>query len=173
MVVLVMSGAGKTYLALKLAELLREAGQPLRWSIQGDFFGLRTSADGDGEGLAFTLLGGGYGDVALEPIAGALVADLIVSSASSASRRSAAMIGVTVVGFLFAVLMTAGGGARGRQREEAHRGRRVRRQGLRGPRPLGHRRHGGRSVQGHRRAGHHPDVKVANIVAILIIPIIT
>jgi len=30
MVVLVMSGAGKTYLALKLAELLREAGQPLR-----------------------------------------------------------------------------------------------------------------------------------------------
>ena len=38
------------------------------------------------------------------------------------------------------------------QREEADRGRRLRRQGLRGPRGGGHRRHRRRSLQGHRRA---------------------
>ncbi len=43
------------------------------------------------------------------------------------------------------------------QRQEAHRGRRLRRQGLRGPRRGGHRRHGRRPLQGHRRPGHQPD----------------
>ena len=43
------------------------------------------------------------------------------------------------------------------QREEADRGRRVRRQGLRGPRRVGHRRHGRRPLQGHRRPGDQPD----------------
>ena len=43
------------------------------------------------------------------------------------------------------------------QRQEADRGRRLRRQGLRGPRRLGHRRHGRRSLQGHRRPGDQPD----------------
>ena len=43
------------------------------------------------------------------------------------------------------------------QRQEADRGRRVRRQGLRGPRRVGHRRHGRRPVQGHRRPGDQPD----------------
>ena len=43
------------------------------------------------------------------------------------------------------------------QRQEADRGRRLRRQGLRRPRGVGHRRHGRRSVQGHRRSGDQPD----------------
>ncbi len=43
------------------------------------------------------------------------------------------------------------------QREEAHRGRRLRRQGLRRPRRVGHRGHGRRSLQGHLRAGDQPD----------------
>ena len=43
------------------------------------------------------------------------------------------------------------------QRQEADRGRRVRRQGLRGARRLGHGRHRRRSVQGHRRARDQPD----------------
>ena len=43
------------------------------------------------------------------------------------------------------------------QRQEADRGRRLRRQGLRGPRGLGDRRHRRRSLQGHRRPGDQPD----------------
>ncbi len=43
------------------------------------------------------------------------------------------------------------------QREEAHRGRRVRRQGLGGPRRGRHRRHRRRSLQGHGRPGDQPD----------------
>ena len=43
------------------------------------------------------------------------------------------------------------------QRQEAHRGRRLRRQGLGGARRLGHRRHRRRPLQGHRRAGDQPD----------------
>jgi hypothetical protein len=43
------------------------------------------------------------------------------------------------------------------QREEADRGRRLRRQGLGGPRRRGHRRHRRRPVQGHRGTGDQPD----------------
>ena len=43
------------------------------------------------------------------------------------------------------------------QREEADRGRRLRRQGLPGPRRGRHRRHRRRSLQGHRRPGDQPD----------------
>ena len=43
------------------------------------------------------------------------------------------------------------------QRQEADRGRRLRRQGLRGPRRGGHRRHGRRPVQGHGGPGDQPD----------------
>ena len=43
------------------------------------------------------------------------------------------------------------------QRQEADRGRRVRRQGLGCPRRVGDRRHGRRSLQGHRRPRDQPD----------------
>ena len=42
------------------------------------------------------------------------------------------------------------------QRQEVHRGRPPRRQGLRGAQGRGHRRHRRRSVQGHRRPGDQP-----------------
>ncbi len=43
------------------------------------------------------------------------------------------------------------------QRQEVHRGRPLRRQGLRRPQGRGHRRHRRRSLQGHRRPGREPD----------------
>ena len=43
------------------------------------------------------------------------------------------------------------------QRQEVHRGRQPRRQGLRCPQGRGDRRHGRRSLQGHRRSRHQPD----------------
>ena len=43
------------------------------------------------------------------------------------------------------------------QRQEVHRGRQPRRQGFRGAQGGSDRRHGGRSLQGHRRSGSEPD----------------
>jgi K(+)-stimulated pyrophosphate-energized sodium pump len=45
------------------------------------------------------------------------------------------------------------------QRQEVHRDRQVRRQGLRGPQGVGHRRYGRRSLQGYGRPGHQPDAE--------------
>ncbi len=66
------------------------------------------------------------------------------------------LIGVIVVGDLCGDLDDRRRRRLG-QREEADRGRRIRRQGLRCPCGCGDRRHGRRSLQGHRRAGDQPD----------------
>lgn len=46
--------------------------------IKGDWWGIRTSADGGGPGLPFVIFGGDHGDVPLEPSAGELLANLVV-----------------------------------------------------------------------------------------------
>jgi DNA helicase HerA-like ATPase len=50
---------------------------------KGDWWGLRSSADGKSAGLPITLMGGKHGDVPLEPTAGALIADLVVDEGVS------------------------------------------------------------------------------------------
>ena len=66
------------------------------------------------------------------------------------------LMGCIITGIFLAISMTSRRRRLG-QRQEAHRGRRVRRQGLRRPRGRRHRRHRRRSLQGHRRPGHQPD----------------
>lgn len=76
---LARSGAGKTYAATKVAELLVQTGIPIvALDPVGVWYGLRLAADGQGSGLPIPVFGGEYGDIPLEPHAGALVADLIV-----------------------------------------------------------------------------------------------
>ena len=66
------------------------------------------------------------------------------------------LIGVIVVGLFFAVMMTSGGGAWDNAKKLIEDGA-LRRQGLRRPRGVDHRRHRRRPVQGHGRPGHQPD----------------
>jgi hypothetical protein len=76
---LARSGAGKTYAATKLAEAMHAAGIPfVALDPVGVWYGLRLAADGVGPGLPIPVFGGEYGDIPLEPSAGALVADLVV-----------------------------------------------------------------------------------------------
>ncbi len=77
-------GAGKTYAAGKLAELLMDAGvQCCVLDTVGNWYGLRISADGKGQGFDIPVLGGLRGDIPLEPTGGELVADLVVETGRS------------------------------------------------------------------------------------------
>src|SRR5262245_17774829 len=76
---LARSGAGKTYAATKLAEEMYAAhSQFVALDPVGVWYGLRLASDGRGPGLPIPVFGGEYGDLPLEPSAGALIADLIV-----------------------------------------------------------------------------------------------
>ena len=78
-------GSGKTYAAMKLAELMLAAdAQIIALDPVGVWSGLRTKADGTGVGFAIPLFGGLQGDVPLEPTGGALVADLLADRGISA-----------------------------------------------------------------------------------------
>lgn len=77
-------GAGKTYTAGKLAELLFEAGvQVIVLDTVGNWYGLRLAADGKGTGFDIPVLGGLRGDIPLEPAGGALIADIAVDTGRS------------------------------------------------------------------------------------------
>ena len=59
--------------AQRLVEQLHHVGLPVVVvDVKGDWWGIRSSADGAGPGLPFVIFGGDHGDVPLEPTAGEL-----------------------------------------------------------------------------------------------------
>src|ERR1700734_1070462 len=70
---------GKSYTARRIVEQLVAAKQQVVIiDPKGDWWGIRSSADGKGPGLPVTILGGGHGDIPLEVGSGELVAKLAV-----------------------------------------------------------------------------------------------
>lgn len=79
------TGSGKTYGALKLAELMWHAGiQFAAIDTMGIWFGLRLRSDGVNEGIPVTVFGGQHGDLPIRPVDGALIAEVIVHEGISA-----------------------------------------------------------------------------------------
>ena len=77
-------GAGKTYAAGKLVELLLDAGvQVVVVDTVGNWYGLRLGADGKSAGFDVPVLGGLRGDIPLEAAGGALIADIVVETGRS------------------------------------------------------------------------------------------
>jgi uncharacterized protein len=82
--ILARTGAGKTNAGVVICEeLLDRKQQIVVLDPKGDWYGLRASADGEGEGYPVIVMGGLHGDVPLEPTGGHLVADFIVDTRSS------------------------------------------------------------------------------------------
>jgi hypothetical protein len=80
--ILAQKGAGKTYAAMKLTELMLEAkAQVACLDPTGVWWGLK--ADGDGPGFPILVMGGSHGDIPLAPTSGAVVADFLVQSGHS------------------------------------------------------------------------------------------
>lgn len=80
-----MTGSGKTYAAMKLAEEMLEAkAQIVVIDPVGVWYGLRIAADGKGKGFDIPVFGGLHADVPVDPAKGALVADIIVDRNVSA-----------------------------------------------------------------------------------------
>lgn len=77
--VLANRGSGKSATARRLVEQMHRAGLPVVvLDVKGDWWGIRSSADGLGPGLPFVIFGGEHADVPLEATAGDLLADMIV-----------------------------------------------------------------------------------------------
>jgi uncharacterized protein len=80
MAILAMSGAGKSNLAVVLAEEMFAAGIPwVAIDPKGDWYGIRSSESGKRAGLPVCVFGGLHGDVPLEPTAGKLLGELIAT----------------------------------------------------------------------------------------------
>lgn len=79
-------GSGKTYLAGKLCELFLDAGiQSVVLDGVGNYYGLRLASDGQTPSrFNLPILGGAHGDVPLTAASGALVAEFIISTGTSA-----------------------------------------------------------------------------------------
>lgn len=79
------SGSGKTYAAMRLAELMLDAGaQVVSLDPMGVWWGLLSSADGKASGYPVHVFGGEHAHVPIVPAAGALVAEVLVSRGISA-----------------------------------------------------------------------------------------
>lgn len=77
---LAVKGAGKSNAAAVFAEQMFILGIPwLAIDPKGDWWGMRSSADGTGAGLPIPVFGGRHGDLPLTPESGALMAELIVA----------------------------------------------------------------------------------------------
>jgi hypothetical protein len=77
--------AGKSYLGRRFTEqLLKAMQQVVIVDPKGDWWGIRSSADGKTPGFPVIILGGEHGDIGLEPGAGEIVAKLIVEERVSA-----------------------------------------------------------------------------------------
>lgn len=73
-------GSGKTTFGAVVAEELHKARQRFcAIDLKGDFWGLRASADGRGEGIPVVIFGGDHADVPLEPDAGKHLGELVAS----------------------------------------------------------------------------------------------
>lgn len=71
-------GSGKTSFGRVAAEEATAAGQRFcAIDLKGDWFGLRSSADGKKEGIPVVIFGGEHADVPLEPDAGAFVGETV------------------------------------------------------------------------------------------------
>jgi uncharacterized protein len=71
--------AGKSYAARLFAEQLAAAKlQTIIVDPKGDWWGIRSAADGKAPGLAITILGGAHGDLPIEVGSGEVVAKLVV-----------------------------------------------------------------------------------------------
>src|SRR5450755_836042 len=77
--ILAQKGSGKTYAALKMMEQMVKAELPVIYiDPLGVAWGIRSSADGQSDGLQVVIFGGRYGDRPLPPTAGKAVAELIL-----------------------------------------------------------------------------------------------
>lgn len=82
--ILAKRGVGKSTTARKIAEGFAAAGcQFVAVDPVGVWWGLRSSADGQGPGLNVYIFGGEHGDLPLEEGAGTLLADVVLESGAS------------------------------------------------------------------------------------------
>jgi hypothetical protein len=76
--------SGKSHTAgVLVEEVLKARQQAVIVDPKGDWWGLRSSADGKSAGLPITIMGGKRGDIPLEPTAGALIADIVMNEGAS------------------------------------------------------------------------------------------
>jgi DNA helicase HerA-like ATPase len=82
--ILAKRGAGKTYTAAVMVEEMLKAGlQVVIVDPIGVWWGLRSSADGQREGLPIVIMAGEHGDLPLEMGAGERIADVVVAEGLS------------------------------------------------------------------------------------------
>ena len=78
MAMLATSGAGKSNAAVVMAEAMHDASVPwVAIDPKGDWWGVRSSADGKHPGLSVVLFGGEHGDLPLDPHSGAIIAEVV------------------------------------------------------------------------------------------------